>query len=100
MTWRALVLVIAMALGGCPGEPPAPRGAALRLVEVGPRRDEVVAAVASITGYQARVAEGLVGRAPVTLPGLSPERAAEGARVLEGLGARVVVVPGAQPSGQ
>ncbi|MCO5167592.1 MAG: hypothetical protein M9894_14690 [Planctomycetes bacterium] len=96
----AALLSSLVALGGCPSDPPPADRAALRLVEVGPRRAEVVAAVASLTGYQPSVAEGLVRRAPVTLPGLTPEGAVEGARVLEGLGAKVVVLPGPQPSGQ
>lgn len=57
---------------------------------------EVIAAVASITGYRRELAAGLVRRAPVTLPGLTEPQARAGARALEALGARVLVLPAPQ----
>lgn len=98
--WWTGALVAAASLLGCPAPAPPPR-ASLRLVEVGERAPEVVAAVVSITGYHPDVAAGLVRRAPVTLPGLTDARAREGARELEALGAKVLVVPAPQaPSDQ
>lgn len=93
---RLAVLALASALlSGCPDDRPRPRGptASLRLVSVGPRRDEVIACVASITGYAPPMARALVDRAPVTLPALPAERAREGQQALEGLGAEAVVYP-------
>lgn len=96
MTARALVVALVVALLlGCPGEPgpPAPR-ASIRLVSAGPRPGEVVACVASITGYDPTLARKLVERAPVTLPGLTEEAAREGARALTALGAEALPLPG------
>lgn len=92
---RLIGLVAAAAVIGCPGDPGAPRGptASLRLVTVGPRGDDVVACVASVTGYDPTLARKLVERAPVTLPALPAARAREGQRALEALGAEVLLQP-------
>jgi hypothetical protein len=93
---RVLALLAALALlAGCPGEPgPAAPRASIRLVSAGPRAGEVVACVASLTGYDPTLARKLVERAPVTLPGLTEEAARDGARALTALGAEALVQPG------
>ncbi len=97
--WTALLVASAVALlTACPPPPPPAPGASIRLIDAGARPEDVVAAVSSITGYHADVAAGLVRRAPVTLPGLTDARAREGARALEAVGAKVLVVPAPQPS--
>lgn len=95
MRARLGMLALLLALGGCPAGPPPPSGptASLRLVSVGPRHDDVVACVGSITGYAPTLARKLVERAPVTLPALPAERAREGQRALEALGAEALVQP-------
>jgi hypothetical protein len=88
---RSALVCLLVAAAGCPGAPAAPR-ASVRLVSPGPRRDEVVACVASITGYRPEVARRLVDRAPVTLPGLTPAAAREGHAALAALGADALVI--------
>jgi hypothetical protein len=61
-------------------------------VEPGDRRAEVVACVASITGWDPALAARLVDRAPVTLPGLAPDRARDGAAALQALGAEAQLI--------
>ncbi len=92
---RLASALLAVLLAGCPADPPPPSGptASLRLVSVGPRHDDVVACVGSITGYAPALARKLVERAPVTLPALPAERAREGQRALEALGAEALVQP-------
>lgn len=93
----AVVLAAASLLAGCPAPAPPEARAGVRLVRPGPRTDDVVACVASLTGYEPALARRLVERAPVTLPGLTPEAAREGQRALEALGAEALVVPGRSP---
>lgn len=90
-----LLLLASLLLAGCPADPPPPPRASLRLVSVGPRRDEVVACVVSLTGYARPLAERLVDRAPVTLPSL-PSGAREGKAALEALGAEALVLQSEQ----
>lgn len=90
--WLLLLLGL---VTGCPADPPKPPQptASLRLVRTGPRSDEVVACVASITGYDPTLARKLVERAPVTLPALPAARARAGQQALEALGAEVLLQP-------
>ena len=91
---RRALLALLVAAGGCPGDPPAGPRASVRLVAPGPHTDAVVACVASITGYDPKLARRLVARAPVTLPGLTPAAARDGQAALAALGAEALVLPG------
>lgn len=88
---RRALLMLLLSVAGCPGAPAGPR-ASVRLVAVGPRRDEVVACVASITGYDPKLARRLVDRAPVTLPGLTAAAARDGQAALAALGAEALAI--------
>lgn len=61
-------------------------------MRAGDRRAEVVACVASITGWDPALARRLVDRAPVSLPGLAPATARDGAAALQALGAEAHAV--------
>lgn len=89
---RGLLLSAALLLPGCPAPPPPAPTASIRLVRAGDRHAEVVACVASITGWDPSLALRLVDRAPVTLPGLTPTVARDGAEALSALGAVAHVV--------
>lgn len=93
MRRRLLVLLLAL-LTACPTDPPPPPSSpryTVRLVRAGPDPRAVIAAVVSL-GRSPRVAEELVGHAPV--PVLVSVEAAEAERAraaLAAAGAEVVV---------
>lgn len=95
-----LVLALALLLAGCP-EPTPPRPAGPRytvyLTDAGPDPQAVVAAVASLRGWERPVAEGLVkrvGKLPSGIPALvdaEAEAAEQAAQALRAAGATAVV---------
>lgn len=96
----ALALALLLLLAGCPDPtPPAPAGPryTVYLTETGPDPEAVVAAVASLRGWERPVAEGLVERAdklPSGVPALvdaDAEAAEEAARALRAAGAKALV---------
>lgn len=80
---------------GCPQGAPGPRAPrySVRMLAVGEDPEAVIAAVASSTGFDARIARGLVERAPMPIrSGISDEEAQALAAALRDAGAEVAVV--------